>query len=107
MRTIGGVVERTESGAKVATANVIVQFCRVSVDRSDVDVLGAPSAYTHSVGSGPAVVLRDGRVIPGRWVRPKAGAPTRYYDAAGKQITLRPGGAWVLLSATGSPLRYG
>jgi hypothetical protein len=104
---IGGQHVRAASGAEVSTPNVIVQFCRVTVDRTDVDVLGSPSAYTHTVGSGPVVVFRDGRAITGTWVRPKAGAPTRYLDSAGKDITLRTGGAWVLLAAAGSPLRYG
>lgn len=107
VETIGGRHVRAASGAEITTANVIVQFCRVTVDRTDVDVLGSPSAYTHTVGSGPVVVFRDGRAITGTWVRRKAGAPTRYLDRAGKDITLRTGGAWVLLAATGSPLRYG
>jgi hypothetical protein len=106
VQTIGGSHLRTAAGAEVSTPNVVVQFCRVTVDRTDVDVLGSPSAYTHTVGSGPVIVFRDGRAISGTWVRAKAGAPTRYLDRAGAEITLRPGGAWVLLAATGSPVRY-
>jgi Protein of unknown function (DUF3048) N-terminal domain/Protein of unknown function (DUF3048) C-terminal domain len=107
VESIGGVAVHAASGARVSTPNVIVQFCRVTVDRTDVDVLGAPSAYTHTVGRGPVVIFRDGRAISGTWVRPKAGAPTRYLDASGRDIGLRPGGAWVLLAASGNPLRYG
>jgi hypothetical protein len=102
---IDGRHVRAASGAEISTPNVIVQMCRVTTDRTDVDVNGAPSALTHTVGSGPVVVFRDGRAISGTWVRPKAGAPTRYLDRSGKEITLRTGGAWVLLSATGSSPR--
>jgi Protein of unknown function (DUF3048) N-terminal domain/Protein of unknown function (DUF3048) C-terminal domain len=107
VETIGGRHVRAASGAEISTPNVIVQFCPVTVDHTDVDVLGSPSAYTHTVGRGPVVIFRDGRAITGTWVRAKAGGITRYLDRSGKDITLRTGGAWVLLAATGSPLRYG
>jgi hypothetical protein len=70
-----------------------------------VDVLGSPSKFTHTVGSGRAVVFRDGRAVSGRWARSKAGRPTRYVDAAGADIPLRTGGTWVLLVASGSRLQ--
>ena len=107
VQTIGGRHVRTASGARVTTPNVIVQRCRITVDRGDVDVNGVPSVLPHTVGSGPVTIFRDGRVITGRWVRPKAGAPTRYVDAAGKDIQLRTGGAWVLIAATGTRVRIG
>ena len=107
VRTVGGSRVRTASGAAVRAANVVVQFCRVTVDRGNVDVLGTPSMYTHTIGSGTAVVFRDGRAIPGTWKRPTLGAPTRWYDAKGAEIALRAGGAWVLLAASGTGVRYG
>ena len=98
----GGRAYRAASGAPLGAPNVILQMCRVSVDRRDVDVTGSPSAYSHTVGSGPALLLRDGRGIPGRWVRRSRGSPTRFVDAAGKDLLLRPGGVWVLLARAGS-----
>ncbi len=106
IEVLNGQHARAANGADLGTPNVIVQFCRVTVDRTDVDVNGSPSALTHTVGSGRAVIFRDGRAIGGTWVRSRAGGPTRYLDPAGKDITLRTGGAWVLLAATGSPLSY-
>jgi hypothetical protein len=106
IEVLNGRHARAANGADLGTPNVVVQFCRVTVDRTDVDVNGAPSALTHTVGSGKAVIFRDGRAIGGTWVRSRAGAPTRYLDPSGKDITLRTGGAWVLLAATGSPLSY-
>jgi hypothetical protein len=106
IEVINGQHAHAADGAEISTPNVIVQFCKVTVDRTDVDVLGSPSALTHTVGSGPVVIFRDGRAITGTWSRSKAGAPTRYRDRAGKDITLRTGGSWVLLAASGSPLNY-
>ena len=99
-----GSYRRTASGRIIATPNLVVPFSRARVDRSDVDVLGNPSVYTSTVGSGTVLVFRDGRLLSGRWSRPRAGGPTRYEDAAHRRLTLHPGGAWVLLAATGAPV---
>jgi hypothetical protein len=101
----GAAHRRTASGAEITTPNVVIQLCPVSIDRTDVDVLGNPSKYTHTVGQGPVFILRDGRVIAGTWVRSKAGGKTRYVDANRHDIPLRPGGAWVLLAASSAPVK--
>jgi hypothetical protein len=98
----GGSIRRSASGAALGAPNIILQFCKVTVDRGDVDVTGAPAAYTHSIGTGWAVLLRDGRAVVGRWSRPTRHSPTRFVDSAGKDLLLRPGGVWVLLARAGS-----
>jgi hypothetical protein len=102
-----GSVRRAASGKALATPNVVVPFSRARLDPTNVDVLGTPSVYTSTVGSGKLLVLRDGRVLTGTWQRRHVIYGTRYYDAGGKrELTLRPGGAWVLLAATGAPVAY-
>ena len=102
-----GSTRRTASGKAIATPNVVVPFCRTRLDPTNVDVLGTPSVYTSTVGSGRLLLLRDGRVLPGKWVRRLPTSRTTYLDAGGhRELTLRPGGAWVLLAATGAPVRY-
>ncbi|MCW2723269.1 MAG: putative secreted protein [Frankiales bacterium] len=92
--------------AGVAPANVIVQ--RVSVQGSRyVDVLGNPTPYTVSTGSGPATILRDGRAFEATWRRPAVTAGTSYVDGAGHAVPLRPGPTWILLLPLGSPLTLG
>ena len=50
------------------------------------------------MGPGRVVVYRDGKRIAGRWQRDAPGDVTRYYDAAGREIPLGPGGpTWVEL----------
>jgi hypothetical protein len=90
----------------VAPANVIVQ--RVAVQSSRyVDVLGNPTPYTVSTGTGPATVLRDGRAFEATWRRPSVTAGTSYVDAQGGAVPLRPGPTWILLLPLGRPLTLG
>jgi hypothetical protein len=104
VRVIGGVRQQAADGALVATPNVVVQLCTVTTNYGDVDVVGNPSQYTHSVGSGPVAVFRNGRRIDGTWSRASAGAGTVLKDAHGVVIPLAPGGAWVVLGTTGTAI---
>jgi hypothetical protein len=102
-----GTPRRTAAGKAIATPNVVVPVSRARLDRTNVDVLGNPSVYTSTVGTGKLLVFRDGRVLTGTWQRRHVSYGTRYLDASGKrELTLRPGGAWVLLAATGAPVAY-
>lgn len=103
-RRIDGVRQRAADGAPIATPNVIVQFCQVTADPGDVDVAGNPSQYTHSIGHGRVAVFRNGHRIDGSWSRGNLSSGTALRDTKDRAITLAPGGAWVVLVATGAPL---
>jgi len=105
VRVIDGQVQHVADGRVIATPNVVVQFCRITTYWRDRDVLGNPAYWTHTVGSGPVVVYRDGRRITGTWHRPRLDAGTRLLDAHGHAIPLAPGGAWFVLARRGTPLR--
>ena len=102
-RTVGGRRILTASGTPIAKPNVLVQFCQINTDRTDVDVLGNPSMYTKSIGSGRVVLFRDGKRIEGRWSRPSLGAPTSFTDAGGKPLLFAPGGTFVALVRPSAP----
>jgi hypothetical protein len=104
VRIIGGVKQKAADGNLIATPNVIVQFVSITADRSDIDVDGNPSQYTHSIGTGAVSVFRNGQRIDGTWSRPSLTAGTTLTSAAGAPIDLAPGGAWVVLVATGATL---
>lgn len=104
VRIIDGQVQHTADGSVISTPNVVVQFCRVTVYTKDRDVLGNPAQYTHTVGSGRAVVFRDGRRIDGTWSRKSVNDGTALRTDGGAPIPLSPGGAWFVLAATGAPL---
>jgi len=103
VRTVDGRRILTASGVPLAKPNVLLQLCRVNVDRSDVDVRGKPSAFTQSVGSGRVVLFRNGKRIEGTWSRSSVSAPTTFTDAAGKPLLFAPGGTFVALVRPGAP----
>jgi len=104
VRTIDGRRLLTVSGDPVAMPNVLVQFCKITADRSDIDVNGNVSMFTKSIGSGRVVLLRNGRRIEGTWSRASIGAPTTFTDAAGKPLLFAPGGTFVALVRPGAPV---
>jgi hypothetical protein len=101
-----GAVRRTAAGRPISTPNLVVPFSRARIDPTDVDVLGTPSVYTSTVGTGRLLVFRDGRVLTGTWARARPAGRTSYLDARRRPIPLEPGGAWVLLASTGAPASY-
>jgi len=103
-QTVAGSVARDADGRPVSTSDVLVQFCRVTPDYGDIDQAGSPAAFTHTVGSGQAVLFRDGRRVDGTWRRSRPNDPTRFQAASGADLLLRPGNVWVILAATGSAL---
>ena len=107
VRLIDGVRQSAADGAPIATPNVIVQFCKVTANPGDVDVVGNPSQYTHSIGRGRVAVFRNGLRVDGSWSRANLTSGTTLRDTNDRPITLAPGGAWVVLVATDAPLTSG
>jgi len=104
LRIIDGDVQHTADGSVISTPNVIVQFCKVTTYTKDRDVLGNPAKFTHTVGTGRAVVFRNGKRIAGTWSRSSVKDGTAFKAKDGTPITLTPGGAWVVLVANDAPL---
>jgi hypothetical protein len=103
-RTIGGEHLTAADGTVIASQNVLVQLCQVSVNPNDVDVEGNPSQFTHSVGSGRAVLFRNGKRIEGTWSRKNAGSGTTFVDRSGKPLLMAPGTTTVVLATAGTPV---
>jgi hypothetical protein len=61
------------------------------------DSAGNPSPDVELTGSGKAYVLREGRVIAGRWERASLDDLTRFVTRDGIEIALAPGRTWVEL----------
>jgi len=91
------------SGKIITASNVVVQVVNVTLTGIH-DVNGVPSPFAHTVGSGKAYVLRNGKVIVGRWVRPSLSDTTKFVDASGKVIPLEPGNTWVELYSDKLPV---
>lgn len=87
-------------GQQIAAANVVVQKVVLTPSPYVEDSSGVHEWNIQVVGSGGAVVYRNGRAIAGSWVRPTLGSITRFVDAAGRPIPLRPGITWIELVPT-------
>jgi hypothetical protein len=75
---------------RVRAATVVWQRVQVTTGRSPI---------AHTVGTGDAVVLRDGQRFDATWSRPTAQSPTTFHTTGGQELPLAPGPVWVLLTA--------
>ncbi|WP_421107242.1 DUF3048 domain-containing protein [Streptomyces sp. NEAU-S77] len=93
-----GTPARTTDGGRLGAATVVVQHTTVRPSRFH-DVLGSVTPFTETVGSGGALVLRDGKAYESRWSRPGAGGGTTFTTADGDRMTFAPGPVWVVFTA--------
>ncbi|GGV01005.1 hypothetical protein GCM10010275_44960 [Streptomyces litmocidini] len=88
---------RTTDTGPLAPKTVVVQHVTIRPSRFH-DRFGSVSPYSETVGSGTAVVLRDGRAHEARWSRPSAGAGTTFTTPAGAPLPFAPGQTWIVLA---------
>jgi hypothetical protein len=87
----------TTDGGPVKATTVVVQHVTIRPSKFS-DFLGSVSPYTETVGSGTAVVLRDGKAHEARWSRPAAEDGTTFTTPAGEPLNFAPGRTWVVLA---------
>jgi len=92
--SLGGRVDTSSQGT-VEASTVIVQSVRLTNTGRD-DVAGNPVPKSRTVGSGKAVVFRDGRAWSVAWSRASVKAPTRW-TYLGRDFPMKAGQVWVLL----------
>ena len=90
-------------GGQLGGATVIIQYTVIKTSR--FLEYGSRPPYAVSVGSGSAVVLRNGRAFDLRWSRPSADGGTTYTLPSGQQMTFAAGQVWVILAAAPKPAR--
>jgi hypothetical protein len=100
VRQLDGAPMNSEAGAPIAVDNVVIQEVIVT-DSNIVDVAGFPSPDVKVVGEGRAWILRDGRLIIGRWRRRSLGDVTVFETKRGDEIALAPGTTFVQLVPKG------
>jgi hypothetical protein len=81
-------------GGQLGGPTVVVQYVRVTL--SPFRELGIKPPYANTVGSGNAIVLRDGRAYAVRWSRPDADGGTTFTLPDGKRMTFARGQVWVV-----------
>ncbi|MET8743672.1 DUF3048 domain-containing protein [Streptomyces sp. NPDC004728] len=95
--SMDGAPARTPEGAGLGAADVVVQYVTVRPSLYQ-DRWGSTSPYTETVGSGSAVVLRDGKEYDVRWSRPAAGSTTAFTTRGGKRMTFARGPVWIVFA---------
>ena len=58
-----------------------------------------------NIGSGPAWIATNGKIVKGTWKKPSAKAFTRFYDRNGKQIVLTRGQTFIQVIPPGTPFK--
>lgn len=91
-----GVPFKVAPGGQVAVPNVLVQEVKVDPSCCIVDVTGNKSPDISLRGKGKLWLLRDGKVIPGRWTIGDDGVP-QYTTRSGDPLPFKVGPIWVEL----------
>jgi hypothetical protein len=95
LAAMNGRATRSTTGDQLGGTTVIIQYCTVT--RSIYhDVNDNYTPLTRSVGSGTALVLRDGRAYTVQWSRASAADGTQW-TMNGQPFPLAAGQVWVLL----------
>jgi hypothetical protein len=96
------------SAGQLSAPTVVIQRVVVGLSRFlEQGPMMPPDA--HSVGSGTALVLRNGEAYHARWSRPSANGGTTFTTDAGKPMTFARGPVWIVLAygRGSSPWRSG
>jgi hypothetical protein len=94
LRFYDGVPDVDASGPQLRATNVVIE--EVATQRGPYAESGTvPDVESLTQGSGPAFILRNGKVEKGTWSCAAYGDITQYRFSNGKAMTLSPGRTWV------------
>jgi hypothetical protein len=92
---IDGARGETTEGRQLAPATVVIQYTTVSTSRFKEEGLRPP--YAQTVGSGNALILRNGRAYMARWSRPNWNVGTTFTTDNGQPMNFARGQVWIVL----------
>lgn len=90
--------------ARVTATNIVAIHVKTYLGPYTENSLGAHDVYVTAIGSGPAVVLRNGVAITGTWHRTSLSSPMQLVDKHGATIPLAPGRTWVEMVPSSIPI---
>ena len=95
--SLNGQTARAEewSGGQRA-ATVVIQYVKQTKSQF-WDKGGGNTPHAETIGTGTAMVLRDGRVWKTTWTRPNARSGTTFTLRDGSLLPFKPGQLWVVL----------
>ncbi|MER7400046.1 DUF3048 domain-containing protein [Streptomyces sp. NPDC000151] len=95
--SMDGTPFRTTGAGQLGVATVVIQYVTVRSSRLH-DKWGSVTPYTQTVGSGDALVLRDGKKYQAEWSRPAADNGTTFTTPEGHSLPFAEGPIWVALT---------
>jgi hypothetical protein len=98
-RSVGGVPDIDRSvNRQIDVSNVVVLY--TAIHPVPNDALGRVTVRT--VGTGKALLFRDGRLERGTWSKSSPSAPLIVDGSRGHQLTLARGNTWIEIASPGS-----
>jgi hypothetical protein len=97
-----GHSDKAAEGGQLGAPTVVVQYAKTTRSRFH-DFLGNYTPLVQTVGTGRAVVLRDGKSYSAKWSRPAEGKGTTFTTTSGAPMTFASGQVWVVLVNNGKP----
>lgn len=91
-------------GKRVVASDVVVLFMKLSIDPQSEP--GHHRPVLAQIGSGKALVFRNGKVVIGTWRKADAGGLTRFFDPAGVEMPLVRGRIFIQVVPTGTAVSY-
>lgn len=88
--------EAEESAAGQQAATVIIQYVKQEPSKF-YDKGGGNTPHAETIGTGRALILRDGQYWKARWSRPDAQSGTSFTTLEGEPLPFKPGQQWVVL----------
>jgi hypothetical protein len=95
--SMDGAPLMTTEGGQASAPTVVIQHVNVHGSQFK-DVLGYVSPYAETVGSGHALVLRDGQAYDAQWSRPTPDDGTTFTLPSGQPMPFGLGPVWTVLT---------
>ncbi len=90
-------VEKTGEGeGEVWADTAVIQFVK-QAQSIYFDIGGGNTPHVETIGTGKAIILRNGQLFNATWSRPDAQSGTTFTDAAGNPVPFHPGQTWIVL----------
>ncbi len=87
---------RAAEGGTQQASTVVIQYVK-QYDSGYGDKFGGRTPKEETIGTGKAIVLRDGKAWNVTWARPSATKGTAFTGPDGRTIAFAPGQVWVVL----------
>jgi hypothetical protein len=101
LRNMAGNPHRDRvTGTQINPKNIIVQYA------NEITKAGKKDHDTQTIGSGPAKIFLDGKMIEGTWKKTARGQRTIFLDGAGAQIKINRGQTFIEVVRPNAPVIF-